>query len=266
MSMSQKDKVMLTVTVFVLLFGIVGMQFRSRMEIIKSMDKINKGLEETLFIQKELINASDSWRARYESVKEKMPVFPPEEQVDTYWLNIMDMVAEKYDFKIRSRNAKDETILSGVYEFTIEVRDWESTLESLLKFLHAMQEEGAMLDVRDLRISTVQNKPGLLKGSFVLYCAYMRSKDPTRSATLDKSRAVSDTSATPPAPIVAETPPSPPVAEAQTIMPIPPTPTVANIEIEPPAPTVVETPPAPTVAETPTTTDTLIPNIEESSE
>ena len=125
-------------------------------------------------MQRELIGAAADWAARYDGVKDQMPVFERGKQVDTYWLNIMDLAAEQYGVKIRNRSAKQETVMSDVCEFPIEVREWEATLEAFVKFVHAIQSEGAMLDMREMRVAPLPNRPGILKGSFVLYSAYMR--------------------------------------------------------------------------------------------
>lgn len=174
MSLSAREKVLTAVTVCVLLFGVVLMQLRARIELIRDCSKATSTLKDRIELQRELIGASDIWAERYEGMKQQMPVFDRTTQVDTYWLNIMDLAAEQSGVTIRNRSAKKETEVSDVFEFPIEVREWEATLESFVKFVYAMQSEGAMLDMREMRVSPLPNRPGYLKGSFVLYCAYMR--------------------------------------------------------------------------------------------
>ena len=181
MSMSTREKVLGAATLCVIAFGLVGTQARSRLEVIASKTRAARDLDNKISIQKELIGAAQDWSARYDKVKDQMPVFEQGLQVATYWLNIMDLAAEQYGVKIRDRSAKDETINSDVCEFPIEVREWEATLESFLQFVHAIQSEGAMLDIRELKVSPIPNRPGILKGSFVLYCAYMRGTPPPGS-------------------------------------------------------------------------------------
>ncbi len=184
MSMLKSEKILSAITLFVVAFGLLGTQIRSRLEVItKKTGKVDE-LSARIQTQRELIASARDWKDRYDKVKDQMPVFEKGKQVDTYWLNIMDIAAEKYGVKIRNRSAKEETIISDVYEFPIEVRDWEATLESFLKFMHAMQSEGAMLDIRDLKVSPVPNRQGILKGSFVLYCAYMRGNATTDSGSI----------------------------------------------------------------------------------
>ena len=175
MSMSTKDKQLLVVIALILLFGITLANFRKCADNIAIKQRSLKTAEENISMQKELIAAKDVWAKRYEDKKPLMPVFNVGDQVDTYWLNIMDLAAERHGVKIRNRHSGTETKVSDVYEFPIEVKDWESELEPFVNFMYALQAEGAMLDIRTLTITPIANKPGLLKGSFVLYCAYMRS-------------------------------------------------------------------------------------------
>lgn len=174
MSMSTKDKQLLVVIGLVILFGITLANFRKCAENISAKQRALQIAKDNVALQTELIAAKDIWAERYEKKKPQMPTFKTDIQVDTYWLNIMDLAAERHGVKIRNRHSGTETKLSDVYEFPIEVKDWESELEPFINFMYAIQAEGAMLDIRTLTITPVANKPGLLKGSFVLYCAYMR--------------------------------------------------------------------------------------------
>ena len=174
MSMTKREKVLAAATVLVVAFGLAGTQARSRVEAIREKSATAAALADRIRMQRELIGAAADWAARYDGVKDQMPVFERGKQVDTYWLNIMDLAAEQYGVKIRNRSAKQETVMSDVCEFPIEVREWEATLEAFVKFVHAVQSEGAMLDMREMRVAPLPNRPGIFKGSFVLYCAYMR--------------------------------------------------------------------------------------------
>ncbi len=174
MSMNRREKFLSVVTVFTIAFGLVGMQARNRIDLINGKSMQVRELKDRIAFQKELIAAKPDWAARYDAVKDQMPVFEPGRPVDTYWLNKMDNAANKNNVRIRNRQAKAETVISDVSEFPIEVRDWEATLESMLSFMIDLQSEGAMLDVRELRVSPIANRQGYLKGSFTLYCAYMR--------------------------------------------------------------------------------------------
>ena len=57
------------------------------------------------------------------------------------------------------------------------MRSWEGTLDALVDFAADLDSRGAMMEIRDLRVSTIPNRQGYLKGSFTLSCAYMRAED-----------------------------------------------------------------------------------------
>ncbi|NLB69450.1 MAG: hypothetical protein GX804_07185 [Lentisphaerae bacterium] len=180
MSMTTREKILASITIFTVAFGIVLTQMRSRIDIISTKSGQVKELKKRIDLQKELIAAKPDWSARYDLIKDQMPIFEPGRPVDTYWLNKMDNAANENGVRIRNRQAKAETVISDGSEFPIEVRDWEATLESILRFMYVLQSQGAMLDIRELRISPIPNRQGYLKGSFVLYCAYMRGTPPPK--------------------------------------------------------------------------------------
>ena len=180
--LSRHDQVLLAVTAGVLLFGAVGAVARARIEKIAEKRRAIARLEERVSLQKELIGARAEWEARYEKVRDRMPVFSGTEQVGPYWGKIMDDAAHEHDLHIQQRNFKEETVVAGVCELPIEVRQWEGTLESFVRFVHALESAGAMLEMRELRIMQVPNKQGWLKGSFTLSCAYMRADDGEKAA------------------------------------------------------------------------------------
>ena len=194
MSMSKREKAMSAATLFVLAFGVVVTQLTSRMEAISGKRAEADALAARISLQKELLEAAPFWRERYDKVKDQMPVFEKGRQVDTYWLSVMDRAAEKYDVKIGSRRALAETILSDVFEFPIEVREWEAMLEPFLMFMHEMQTKGAMLNIREMRIQPVPNRPGIMKGSFTLNCAYMRGESQENFTPATSSAAATSSS------------------------------------------------------------------------
>lgn len=195
--LSRHDQVMLAATAAVVLFGSVAALAGRRVEAIREKRQAVAALRERVFLQKQLIEAEPLWRARYEKVQDKMPVFVPGEQVETHWLAIMDDAAARHGLRILQRSVREEAPVAGVFELPIEVRSWEGTLESLVNFAADLDSRGAMLEIRDLRVSTIPNRQGYLKGSFTLSCAYMRAEDGV-SAMADTAGAPPENGAAPP--------------------------------------------------------------------
>lgn len=172
-TVSSKDKNMLLVAVVAVLYAFAALSFKKQSQNWKASERIYQNATKKLREEAALIAAKDDWTMRYEQMRDLMPVFPYEKDVDTHWLSIMDAAASRNGLMIARRQASKEVEVGDVYELPIDCKDWEGTLESLVKFLHDLHKEGAMLDVRQLFIRP-SNRPGYLKGTFTLYCAYMR--------------------------------------------------------------------------------------------
>ena len=184
-TVSPKEKNMLMVTVVIVLYAFAGLSFKKQVANWKASERVYVTAQKKLQEEKALIAARDEWAARYEQVRELMPVFPRDKDVDTHWLNLMDSAATRNGLTIARRQTNKEAEVGDVYELPIDCKDWEGSLESLVKFLYDLNQEGAMLDVRQLYVRP-SNKPGLLKGTFTLYCAYMRGKVVERQAAPSK--------------------------------------------------------------------------------
>ncbi len=172
-AVSPKEKNMLLVTAVLALYAVAALCYKKQAQEWKTAGRVYSNAKNKLHEERSLIAASKDWQDKYAQMRGLMPVFQYDRDVDTYWLNIMDSLAERNGLTIARRQADKEVEVGDVYELPIECRDWEGTLESLVRFLYDLQREGAMLDVRQLFIRPT-NKPGYLKGTFTLYCAYMR--------------------------------------------------------------------------------------------
>ena len=176
MTLSRREQVILTGFVLAILFGVLGMSLRKQLDAMEESRGQLGALRNQRASERSLIDSAPVWRERYEKVRDQMPVFPMDMPVHTFWAGRMDALAGKHGVTILRRTPGGEALLGDVYELPIDVREWEATLDGFLKFLHAMQSEGAMLDVRDLLIRPHPSRPTILRGSFTLYCAYMRAQ------------------------------------------------------------------------------------------
>lgn len=124
-----------------------------------------------------LIAEKAKWNSAYEDEKAQMPTFEFGKATDTTWLQKMDELAEKHHVFISQRQGGKEVEKGDVLELPIEVRNWEGSLESLVRFMHELENttEG-MFDIGNLNFKPNASKKGYLKGSFTLTCAYMREE------------------------------------------------------------------------------------------
>ena len=125
-----------------------------------------------------LIRETAKWNNAYEDERAKMPTFEEDEKgIDTKFLSRMEEIGQGNAMTISRRQPGQEQEVGDVYELPITVNDWEGSLENLVKFIYALQQdEDTMFDVSALSIKPSAAHRGYLKGSFTLTCAYMRNK------------------------------------------------------------------------------------------
>lgn len=138
----------------------------------KAYDRAKK----TFASEEALIAKEGVWTEKYEAERAKMPFFSSEKSTDTTWLAKMDEIAVKHNVFISQRQGGKEIEAGEVLELPIEVKNWECGFESLVRFMHEIEntDEG-MFDFKQLNFKP-SSKKGYLKGSFTLTCAYMREE------------------------------------------------------------------------------------------
>lgn len=139
--------------------------------------KAKKGYErsrETYEKECRLIAEKQQWIDAYEQEKASMPMFDESKATDTTWLKKMDDLAVKHHILISQRQAGKEIAEGEVLELPIEVRQWEGSLEALVRFMHELENSSeGMFDISQLSMKP-SSKQGYLRGNFTLNCAYMR--------------------------------------------------------------------------------------------
>lgn len=122
-----------------------------------------------------LIAERQQWIDAYDKEKSQMPLFDGSKATDTTWLEKMDTLAVKHHIFISQRQAAVKEIAEGeVKELPIEVKQWEGSLESLVRFMHELENSSeGMFDISQLSMKP-SSKQGYLRGNFTLNCAYMR--------------------------------------------------------------------------------------------
>jgi len=174
MKVSRRESVLALVTISVGLFGVSAMLARSRVDNWKELRAQQASLAAEIAQDRALAAEKEKWEKELAELSGMLPQYPADKKMDVYWLSFMDNLASKHGVKITRRKAGTERNQGDFYEMSIEVEHdgWEGDLSSLVHFLFDLQSEGAMLDVRQLRIKP--KKGGTLAGRFSLYCAYGR--------------------------------------------------------------------------------------------
>jgi len=174
MSINRREQSLLAIMGTVILFGVLGFSFRDQLASFNEKRDRFQTLDRLRKDERNLLTQEQAWREKYEGLRDLMPIFGAKDQVDVFWMSRVQTLAEEEGVTIIRPQAGKETLVGDVYEFSIEYREWEGTLEAFARFLFALQNEGAMLDVRNLTIRPHPQQKDKLRGSFTLYCAFMR--------------------------------------------------------------------------------------------
>lgn len=176
---SRRDRMMMAIAGTLVAYGLcAALWFMGQEQAWRISAKKYAAAAKKTAQEKKLISQRGKWNDAYEAEREKMPVFGTDAMdVDTHWLSRMDAIAQANNVAISQRQAGAQVEAGDVYEQPIDVRRWEATITSLVKFMHALEcETNAMFDVREISVKPSSRK-GFLTGSFKLACAYMRGDD-----------------------------------------------------------------------------------------
>lgn len=176
-TMSLREKAVLAVLGMILLYFLAAaLWFVSQQDAWRKAARAYAQARKTYMDECKLIAERQKWNQAYEDEKALMPTFETGKATDTTWQRKMEEIAQKNHISISQRQVGKEVEAGDVYELPIEVKSWEGALESLVKFLHELEntDEG-MFDVRMINMRP-SSKRGYLKGSLTVTCAYMREK------------------------------------------------------------------------------------------
>ncbi len=174
-ALTDRDKKLLGLFVVVLMVGSLGLWFPKAKVAWQMQEMQAQRLEAQYTREQNTIALQPLLQEKYDALQAQMPIFPEGKSVDTYWLPIMDNTARANNVNIAQRSIGGEIVNGEVTELTLECRDWEANLESLVWFLYDIEaRKDAMMDVRAITIRPSPKKPGVLQGTFTINCAYMR--------------------------------------------------------------------------------------------
>ena len=175
MGKTLREKAILAVLGMIVLYAFAVILWFSSAEsswatAAKTYDRAKKTYENEV----KLIGEKRKWVDAYENEKATMPTFESGKATDTTWRRKLDEIAGRHNIIISSAQAGAEVEAGDVLELPIEVKSWEGCLESLVKFMHELENTNdGMFDITQLNFKP-SSKRGYLRGSFTLNCAYMR--------------------------------------------------------------------------------------------
>lgn len=173
MKITDREAILGVVAMAALLFGGTAIVAKPRIEQWKTFRAKQAAMRSDIAADRKLIDGGPEWQARYAEISRKLVSVPADKRTDAYWLSIVDRTAAAHSLAISKRQAMEEKSLGDIQELPIEC-NWDGSLGSLVHFLFDLQSQGAMFDMRQLLVRPTASD--MLRGRFVLYCAYTREK------------------------------------------------------------------------------------------
>ena len=173
-----KQKAVTAIVVMAVLYAAaVGVWF---LTVRTSWKKAAQGYEtacKAYAAEEALIDQGDMWAERYKTARDQMHMFTEAESkhIDTTWIEIVSRLAEENFVRVTDMNANNKADVDDeVHILPITGIRFEASLEAVVRFMYALDTstEG-VFNVRDLTLDPINNKPGYLKGTCEISCAYM---------------------------------------------------------------------------------------------
>jgi len=175
MKMTGREATLSLFTVGVALFAGTGMMAGDKIQEWKTTRNGLTNTETRILSARHLLSQERKWAGRFNELREMLPNYPADKKsIDTLWLRKMEEIAVRHGVRITRREVREEKKMGDVYELPIECREWEGSLEGIVRFLEDLEKEGAMLDMRQLLIKPKSHD--VLRGRFSLFCAYTKEE------------------------------------------------------------------------------------------
>lgn len=227
MNLSRREMVMAVVTLLIVVVGGTLLLGRPLWTKWKNAAVQRQRLADENRLSARLIRQREEVATKLDAIRSRLPRFKPGQPVTAELLKTVKRLADENQVAITRIEPDPEQQVGDLSEVAIDCQ-WDATLEGMVKFLYAVQVQGAILDIRQITVAPAQSAAGRLKGNFTVFCAFSRTEDdPPPAAAAAPVAAVAPApgpeAAAAAAPAVAEdaAPPAPadPVAEAEQANP-----------------------------------------------
>ena len=173
MKLSRRESIMAIATAAVVLIGGSFWLGDPWYRDWRSGAQEHRRMDDRLKIAERLIGQEEAIRARFEALRGGLQTFPEGEDVTAQLLRRLQQAAAAHGVVLLSQTPDTEKQAGRLYELSITC-SWEGGLDSLVRFLYALQEQGAIVDVQQLTATPRQGESSALRGMFKVDYAYSR--------------------------------------------------------------------------------------------
>lgn len=173
MKMSQRELILSAVTGIVVLIGGFYWFAKPKIATWRELADNREALERRIELFERVIEQKGEWETRLESLRTRLSRYSADKDATADYLRILERTANNNKVNLVRRRSGKETRHGDLYELSIDCT-WEASLEALVRFLNALDQENVTMDIAELTIAIGQGTDEQLKGDFTLICVYTR--------------------------------------------------------------------------------------------
>ncbi len=181
MKLTSRELILSGITALMVLVGLSYWFGKPRIDNWRELGANREAVERRVQLAERVIGQKGYWEERLDALRGKVSAYPPDKDATADYLRILERVAKADNVKLIRRRARKEKSYGKLYELGIDCT-WEADLESLIRFLHGLEQENVTMNIDDLTIALISGGKGQLKGDFSLICVYTRDAAPAESA------------------------------------------------------------------------------------
>ncbi len=175
MSLSRREITLALATGLVVLLGFSYWIAEERIEQWRANSEEMALYKRKIMVAERSLAQQDRLMQSLTELRDQVPAHRAEKDVTSQLLKQLQAMADKSGLDLGSLKPDKEKKLGELelYELTISC-SYSGTLKALVQFLYDLQSQGAVLDVRTLSVTPMPKQQGMLRGKFVVDCAYSR--------------------------------------------------------------------------------------------
>lgn len=189
MNLSRREMVMAVVTLLIVVVGGTLLLGRPLGTKWKNAAVQRQRLADENRLSARLIRQREEVSTKLDTIRSRLPRFKPGQPVTAELLKTVKRLADENQVAITRIEPDQEKQVGDLSEVAIDCQ-WDATLEGMVKFLYAVQVQGAILDIRQITVAPAQSAAGRLKGNFTVFCAFSRTEDDPPPAAAPADAAV----------------------------------------------------------------------------
>lgn len=163
------------ITAAVVILGLTYVIISSQLENLQDLDRKKIAAKVERKRQTLLLNQRPELIERLESIKGQLPRHPEGQDLKSELARQVQSLANRSGLRLTGITPDPESYFADLQLYQSSLRgSWSGTSENLVQFLYLLNAQGAVADIRELRMRNRNGLSNTLSGTFVLDFVYAR--------------------------------------------------------------------------------------------